>query len=176
LAEIEQLEKQGYVDLFYADASGFCLTPVMSYCWQYPNERVYLIPQFSKRINVFGLFSKDNRFTGFQTLNRMDTAFVIESIENWRQTLTKPTVLVLDNSPIHQAKAFWQKIDDWQEQGLFIFFLPAYSPHLNKIEILWRKIKYEWLKPSAYSSFASLKEAIEQILAKIGTDYTITFT
>ncbi|WP_080413764.1 transposase [Burkholderia ubonensis] len=25
-----------------------------------------------------------------------------------------------------------------------LFYLPAYSPELNKIEIVWRQLKYRW--------------------------------
>jgi len=53
--------------------------------------------------------------------------------------------------------------------------LPGYSPHLNIIEILWRRMKYEWLKPSDYLSFESLTTAIKGILSKLGTEYGINF-
>ncbi|MCK5719945.1 MAG: transposase [Thiomargarita sp.] len=56
----------------------------------------------------------------------------------------------------------------WQQQGLFIRFLPKYSPSLNPIEILWRFIKYQWLPFSAYLSFDSLVQNVEFILANIG--------
>ena len=49
---------------------------------------------------------------------------------------------------------FRRNIDKWRtESDLFLFFLPTYSPKLNLIEILWRKIKYEWLEFKAYLSF-----------------------
>jgi hypothetical protein len=53
--------------------------------------------------------------------------------------------------------------------------LPAYAPELNLIEILWRFIKYYWLPFSAYTSFQCLCKAVEDILTRFGTDYTITF-
>jgi len=90
------------------------------------------------------------------------------------KTLDKPTVLVLDNAPVHQAE-LKTKIEEWQERDLFIFFLPKYSPHLNQIEHLWRKIKYEWLKPEAYSNLATLKKAIEAIFSNFGEQYSIKF-
>jgi hypothetical protein len=46
---------------------------------------------------------------------------------------------------------------------------------LNRIEILWRKIKYDWLPFSAYTSFAALKEALLDIFSKVGSKYQITF-
>ena len=45
-----------------------------------------------------------------------------------------------------------------KERKLTIYPIPPYSPELNIIEIVWRKIKYEWLPFSAYESFISLEE------------------
>jgi len=53
-----------------------------------------------------------------------------------------------------------EKLAQWEEKGLFLFFLPTYSPHLNPIEILWRFIKYKWLNKKEYNSWNSLKKAI----------------
>ncbi|MDR1180459.1 MAG: transposase, partial [Bacteroidales bacterium] len=36
------------------------------------------------------------------------------------------------------------------------FFLPPYSPELNKIEILWRFIKYKWLPFEPFLNFQNL--------------------
>lgn len=44
-----------------------------------------------------------------------------------------------------QSHAFWDKKEDWLLRGVIPWHIPAYSPELNLIEILWRKIKYEWL-------------------------------
>ena len=46
---------------------------------------------------------------------------------------------------------------------------------VNIIEIVWRKIKYEWMPFSAYESFRNLKESLFDILANIGKSYTVNF-
>lgn len=175
LADLQQLEKQGHIDLFYGDESGFCLTPVMAYGWQYPGEEIRIVPQKSKRINVLGLLSQDNRLVTFEKEGSIKTDFVLSCLQQWADTLVKPTVLVLDNATIHRAKSLQQKIEQWQEQNLFIFFLPPYCPHLNKIETLWRKVKYEWLQPKDYRSLPLLKAALKEIFSRVGQRYTIHF-
>ena len=66
---------------------------------------------------------------------------------------------------------------EWDDKkGFHIFNLPPYSPHLNIIEILWRKMKYEWHKPEDYASFDKLTEAIKEILGNLETEYRINFT
>lgn len=59
---------------------------------------------------------------------------------------------------------------------LHIFFLPSYSPHLNLIETLCRKIKYEWLKPQDYLDFDTLTNAVENTILNVGKKYKINFT
>ncbi len=171
---MQLLEKQGHIDLFYGDESGVSLTPVTAYAWQYKGEQIEIVPQKSKRLNVLGLMSKGKRLTSFLKEGSIKASFVVNCIEEWMKTLHKPTVLVLDNAPVHQAEVV-AKLEEWQQRDLFIFFLPKYSPHLNKIEHLWRKIKYEWLKPEAYSSVATLKAAIESIFSNFGEQYWIKF-
>jgi transposase len=52
--------------------------------------------------------------------------------------------------------------------GLSIVHIAPYSPELNIIEIVWRKIKFEWMPFSAYTSFKNLKESLYEILVSIG--------
>ncbi len=59
--------------------------------------------------------------------------------------------------------------------GHALHWLPPYSPELNLIEILWRKIKYEWLPPRAYLGFNHLQSELQSILDQFGSKYTITF-
>jgi len=68
-----------------------------------------------------------------------------------------------------------EKVKHWQEQDLYIFFLPAYSPELNNIEMLWKKIKYQWLHFDAFLSWQNLQQHLEHILDNINLKYIINF-
>lgn len=87
----------------------------------------------------------------------------------------RPCFVMLDNAPIHTSKAFLAKRDEWMARGVCLHLLPTYSPELNPIEILWRKIKYEWLPLEAYHSYQAMKVQVLAVLAEFGTKYTITF-
>jgi transposase len=50
-----------------------------------------------------------------------------------------------------------------------------YSPHLNIVEILWKKRKYEWLQPTGYLSEDSLHAAVQHCLDEVGKGLTIAF-
>ncbi|GAA3998538.1 hypothetical protein GCM10022408_06820 [Hymenobacter fastidiosus] len=105
----------------------------------------------------------------------LNAAFVIDTLDAWAATRPRPTVLVLDNAKIHHAAAFQARLAAWEDRDVHIFYLPPYSSHLNKIETLWRKIKYEWLRPEAYVDFKTLKTAVWHILDRVGLQYTIQF-
>ena len=83
--------------------------------------------------------------------------------------------IVLDNASVQTSAVFKAQIARWEEQGLYLLFLPPYSPELNLIEILWRKINYEWLPFSAYRSFKDLSEALDEVLRGIGSKYRLSF-
>ena len=155
------------------------LNPSIPYGWQYSQEQVCICPKYSTRLNVLGFLSVNTSLeiplTTFYCEKSINTQFVVDSIEIWLAKRTKMTVLVLDNASIHSSKLFKAKIEEWQEKGLYIFFLPKYSPHLNKIETLWRKIKYEWLKADDYKDFPTLREAVKQIFQDYGKIYDIKF-
>ncbi len=100
---------------------------------------------------------------------------VVACFDAFCQTLTKPTVVVVDNASIHTSDEFEERLPEWQKQGLRVKYLSAYSPELNLIEILWRRIKYTWLPFSAYHGLKALRTSLENILCQIGSTYQITF-
>ena len=103
------------------------------------------------------------------------TGVVIACFDAFCQTITKKTVVVVDNASIHRSEAFEDRMPHWKKHGLIIKYLPPYSPELTLIEILWRRIKYTWLPFSAYACLNALSEALETILSQVGSEYQITF-
>lgn len=51
------------------------------------------------------------------------------------------TVVVQDNSSIHKRQTVRQQWQRWQDQGLFLFFLPPYCAEINRIEDQWHQLK-----------------------------------
>ena len=105
----------------------------------------------------------------------IDSECVITAIDQLFPSVEKETWIVMDNAPTHKSKKFTAKVLEWAKKRINILFLPAYSPELNPIEIVWRFIKYYWLPLSAYQSFQKLTEALNDILANYGKKYLITF-
>ncbi len=104
-----------------------------------------------------------------------NTDKIILFMDRFADQIVKRTIVILDNSPIHRSKKFMAKIKEWKEKDLLIFFLPPYSPELNLIEILWRRIKYNWLPFEAYLCFQNLKERLSYVLNNFGKLYDIKY-
>jgi len=63
-------------------------------------------------------------------------------METLSAELKKLTVIVLDNARIHTSKIIKERQKLWRQRALYLFYLPRYSPHLNIVETLWRKLNY----------------------------------
>ena len=175
LQELKERAKKGEIDLRYVDESGFCLIPCIPYAWQSKQEKIQVKSQNSQRLNVVGFLNIDNNLDVYTFDKSINGDVIVACIDDFCKKIIKETVLVMDNSSVHQNNALWEKEKEWSEKGLTIFFLPTYSPQLNKIEILWRLMKYKWLEISAYESYSALVESVENILRDFGDKYTINF-
>jgi transposase len=129
-----------------------------------------------RRLNCFAMISRQNDCLATVTTERIDADFIIRQLDELSMSIRKPTVVVLDNAPVHTARKVLCRIPCWQERDLFLFYLPRYSPHLNIAETLWRMVKYFWLRPQDYLSFESLRYAVSLALAAVGSQLFINFS
>lgn len=179
-AELDRLKAEAILperdfDLRYFDQAGFTLTPSIPYAWQKIGQRLELASAHGPRQNVLGFLGLNHEFQSYVFEGSIDTATVVHCFNLFNAAKERPTLIILDNAPIHTCDEFEEQIECWEEQDLYVKFLPPYSPELNLIEILWRKIKYEWLPLDAYESFEAMTQALFKVLKGIGSKYRITF-
>jgi transposase len=175
LEALQKQENQGKIDLYYFDESGFALDPSIPYAWQEPKSVIELPARRYGRINVLGFMNRNNDLHAYMFEESIHTGVVIACFDAFCQTITKKTVVVIDNASIHTSDEFEERLPYWKKHGLILKYLSPYSPELNLIEILWRRIKYTWLPFSAYACLNALSEALETILSHVGSEYQITF-
>jgi len=176
LGELETLSEAGLIELYYGDESGVSLEPSVPYGWQFADERVSMPTAKGRGINCFGLFTRSNKAVVGTSENSIKAEFVIGQLETLSFSIKKITVVVLDNARIHTGKQMRERIGYWQQRGLFIFYLPTYSPHLNIAETVWRKLKYEWLAPNDYEDEQRLRYSVRQALNEFGKSLRINFS
>lgn len=148
----------------------------MPYGWQAKDEQVAINACSGKQLNCLGLLSVDNQFIYQTTTQTITAEYMVTFLDTFSWTIQKPTVLVFDNAPIHQARKIKERLPYWQDRGLYIFYLPPYSPHLNRIERVWKELKARYLKPDDYLTFDTLRYATVQALNNLGIQWKINFS
>ena len=170
----QSLEDKGEIDLFYGDESCFSLVPNVPYGWQ--KETIRIPSAKSQNVKILGFLSRKGELVSYEIEGKMDSEIMISCIDDFAKTLKKKTILVLDNASIHTSGKMQKEMARWKkEYQLEIDFLPPYSPELNLIEILWRKMKYDFIPLNAYETFSKLRESVKSILLEYTQKYRITF-
>ena len=146
------------------------------YGWQFPDEEVFICAQKGFRLNCWAMISRQNQCVWQTTIQNIDSQFIFEQFDNLSLSIHQPTYVILDNARIHHAKIIQERISIWQRRGLYIFFLPTYSPHLNIAETLWRQLKTGWLNTTDYYDQETLAYAVNRCLANVGNHLNINFS
>lgn len=163
--------------MLFFDESGFSPNPPITYGWA-PRGQTYAIePQpHRQRVNVLGALDQHHALV-WQAIERPtrqdDVIAFFDRLS--AQVGTLPHIVVLDNAGIHRSKAVERCRRRWARCGLGLFFLPPYSPELNRIEILWKQAKHFWRRPIGLTG-AALREEVESLMRGFGTRFTIKFS
>jgi transposase len=176
LSELERLSEQRLIDLYYGDEAAVSMEPCVPYGWQFPDEQVAMPSSQGGGVNCFALLRRDNRALVETTEQSLTARFIFEQFERLSLALRRLSVVVVDNARVHRARVIKERIEVWQALGLFLFYLPRYSPHLNIVETLWRKLKYEWLRPSDYETRETLSYGVRQALKAVGESLFTQFS
>ena len=176
LQELESQASEGRIRLYYADESHTCTEGYIPYGWQLQGEDVY-VPSFRvARLNIFGMIDRDNRYNGVTTFEKMTADKVLSFLDEFSFNLEMDTFVVLDNASVHRNKKIKELRPIWEQRGLFLFFLPPYSPQLNIAETLWRILKGKWIRPQDYITSDILFYTTNRALADIGKGLRINFS
>jgi len=157
------------------DESHFGRFSNLPYAWQPIGKYLPLEVFHEKRFTITGILN-ENYFHYWLTENTNKQEIFIQYIEEFISKINKKTVLILDNASIHKGKLVQNFLKKWEESGLFLFFLPPYSPHLNKIEILWRSVK-RLISIDFRKSYTDFKNRVCSLLNNyIGSNYEISLS
>lgn len=173
-ADLDLLElaaQEGHLDLKYLDEAGFCLYSPVSYSYSRigQQKRLEQVPTRGSRISILGLWQPDQQFEyalaqggfdGESYLKVMD--WVAEKAALTLEQTGRLTVVVQDNCSIHKREVVRQQWQRWQEQGLFLFFLPPYSAQMNRIEDQWHQLKAHEIAGQMFEDEYDLAMAVIQ--------------
>lgn len=176
LQELEQQYCEGLIDLYFGDGSFTCTEGYVPYGWQFPGENITIPSDRDARLNIWGMIDYDSRYHGFSSTESMTSERIADFLDKFSLTIRKNTFVVLDNAKVHRSKYMEEMRKIWEKRGLYLFFLPPYSPHLNIAETLWRMLKGQWIQPADYISTDNLFYAVNRGLAGLGKTHFINFS
>ena len=127
-------------------------------------------------MNIFGMINRKNNYKGFATTDSITADKVVEFLDALSFQVRKNTFVVLDNATVHRNHKVKELRPIWEKRGLFLFYRPPYSPHLNIAETLWRILKGKWIRVQDYASTDTLFYAANRILAAVGEDLFIKYS
>jgi putative transposase len=161
--------------LYYVDECGFSPSLPVRWSWTLRGRRKrlpYENPQ-GKRVNALAALrvsgSAEVDWELFRrTLKAEDLLAVVRSLPREPGT---PLVVVLDNASIHKNRVIKAALADLWRERIYLYYLPPYSPELNRIERLFRVIKHQGMPERTQTSYDALEDAVDA--AFLGNDFTL---
>ena len=180
LALLHQAEARGEVAVVYADECRFSRHAPVPYAWQVRGQPPVGLPaeRGAGGYSVLGLWQAQGPgqpLSSYVLPGALTAELFVAILDEYSHALCVPTVLVLDNASVHRAGCVQARRAEWARRGLRLQFLPAYCPELNRIEVLWHRLKHYWLTPADYVCDQSLLDRLTYLLPRIGKEYTVTF-
>jgi transposase len=84
---------------------------------------------------------------------------LIAYLKDWPRA-DVPRVVVLDNAGIHTSKVVRAARPGLVKLGIDLYYLPPYSPELNRIEPVFKQVKHHEMPTRSFTSKAELRKAV----------------
>ncbi|MGL4996096.1 MAG: IS630 family transposase [Deefgea sp.] len=175
---IKEQAKAGEVELLYGDESGFSCLPSIQGAWAPLGETHQADASVGrKRANVIGALDYAKGTLDYMLFEHsIKRPQVVEFIDGLakKSDPERLTVLVMDNATVHH-NFDEEVVNRWLVDHRFVvMYLPAYSPELNLIEIVWKHAKHFWRSFKSWSK-DKLVEEVHALLSGFGSKFKISY-
>jgi transposase len=165
LANLKARAEAGLLRLYYLDECGFAPTLPTGCSWALRGERKlveYEAPQ-GRRVNAIAAYRPYDRSPRLEVFaaERTWDAYDLLGFLGALPCSKLPRVVVLDNAGLHTGRVVRAARARLARRGIYLYFLPAYSPELNEIEPVFRQVKYQEMPRRSYTTRSGLREAVE---------------
>lgn len=154
----------GRLRLFYLDESGFSPSLPTGYSWCLPKQRKrvkYEYPQ-GRRVNALATYEPSARRLDAVPFERTLTSDdLLGYLRDRLPAADVPRVVVLDNAGIHTSKVVKAARPGLAKLGIYLYYLPSYSPELNRIEPVFKQVKHHEMPTRSFTTRADLRKAVE---------------
>lgn len=173
-------ENPEQLQVWFWDETGFSLRVIRRKSWGKRGKRKKITGQRRRgRVNVMGgirehdrkrlcfFIKKGNADTFYEQLQQLHEFVKKEWLEKGNQPESfkdkgPKIVIILDNASYHKRSDIQEKIHK-ELPNIILEFLPAYSPDLNIIELVWHSCK-EYIAHRLFQSVDELKVLLERLL------------
>lgn len=133
--------------------------------WTPPEDRDphYLQVPGRYSVSVFGAIDPRNGTLYSMLGEKFNTNTLKKFIVKLLKKIREPFYLVLDNSKPHRSKELKEWAETLQDQ-VRLLFLPPYSPHLNKIERVWKLARKTTTHNKYFATLEHLQQALKEQL------------
>lgn len=172
LGSLKEKARAGRLHLYYLDESGFSPSLPTGYSWALPGERKrvpYEYPQ-GRRVNVLASYAPYGPapWLHAQAFERTLTSDDLIAYLRGLPAAQEPRVVVLDNASLHVSKVVKAARPALAKLGIYLYYLPPYSPELNEIESVFKQVKHHAIPRRSHTTQAGLRETVEQGFTEYG--------
>ncbi len=143
----------------------------MTYSWVRAGERKlipYENPQ-GRRLNTMAALDQSGPEPGLYWVSKPNKALRAEEFLRFLAALPSLPVLrvvVIDNGSLHRNDLVKAALPDLWTKGIYLYYLPPYSPELNEIESIFHEVKHHDLPDRTYVSVPALTTAVDDAFAR----------
>ncbi len=169
----------GDIVLLFGDESEALTHPYLAHAWAKRGADLRVpAPGQAAKVALLGVLDWARRDLIVRTSRTKRSSDFIALLEDLDRrygpkpgVATPPTVLVLDNGPIHTSKATRAALAQ-RAHWLTVEWLPKYAPELNDIEGVWRDLKRHHLAHQTFTGPKHLDQAIHEAVMKLNLERT----
>ena len=165
--KIKDQAKQEGATIYFLDEAGVCTDYHAGTTWSLKGLTPVVPTSGNRyRINMVAAISSEGELH-FQVMPQSfnGKAFV-EYLKRFSQEVSHPIWIVTDRYSVHRSKVVMEYLATTNGR-IQIFFLPAYSPELNPVELIWNNIKPQKIARYLIQSAEELVERAKDLLESL---------
>lgn len=170
LRRLERQARHRQIHLYFTDEVDIALLPTISGQWMKVGQQVEIdTPGQNQTQYGFGAFNRvTGRFIWLVASHKNNVGFrqLLQKILEAHADDPTPIVVIADNYRIHKAKAVRQLLSQLRGR-LRVWFLPTYSPRLNRIERLWRHFRENVTDDYYFKTMQRLLKAVDDFFKEL---------
>jgi hypothetical protein len=125
-----------------------------------------------RRVNVLAAYRPDGprpRLKWWSAAKTWTSADLLQFLRELPVS-KKPRVVVLDNAGLHTSRAVRAARQELSRRGVYLYYLPPYSPELNRVEAVFRQVKYHRMPRRSHDTLVGLRTAVDAAMRDAHND------